>query len=128
MRLSERDYKAILAGKPLPLSESAFQTQVIDLAHACGFMVAHFRAARTQSGTRWMTPVQADGAGFPDLVLAKPGRCIFAELKADDGRMSEDQTRWMLALDGQEKYVWRPRDFQLIEGTLRLREVGFICP
>ena len=67
-------------------SETAFQQQVIDLAHYTGWVVAHFRAARTEKG--WRTPVAADGAGFPDLVLVNRSqkRVLYVELKSEDGK------------------------------------------
>lgn len=48
------------------ISEAELQSAVIELARTLGYRVAHFRAARTAQG--WRTPVEADGAGFPDLV------------------------------------------------------------
>lgn len=37
--------------------------------------------------------------GFPDLILVREGRMIAAELKGDKGRVSEEQTAWIAALD-----------------------------
>lgn len=103
----------------LQLTEQQFQDQVVDLARLLGYRVAHFRPARTEKG--WRTPVAADGAGWPDLVLAKAGRLIFAELKSQRGRLSDDQHAWLDALRaaGAEAYVWRPSQFDDIETTLR---------
>jgi hypothetical protein len=100
------------------VTEAAFQTSVIDLARVTGWMVAHFRPARTEQG--WRTPVAADGKGFPDLVLVRE-RVIFAELKSDTGRLSDDQHAWLAALEaaGVEAYVWRPDDFDQVAATLR---------
>ena len=64
-------------------------------------------------------------AGFPDLVLAKDGRLIFAELKRDDKGPDLNQQEWLSEL-GQvsavEVYLWRPRDWDAIERTLRSRD------
>lgn len=100
------------------VTEADFQSTVLDLARVTGWMVAHFRPARTDKG--WRTPVAADGKGFPDLVLVRD-RVIFAELKSDRGRMSADQHAWIGALTeaGAEAYVWRPDDFDQIAATLR---------
>lgn len=100
-------------------SEAALQAQIIELARLLNFRVAHFRAARTEKG--WRTPVAADGAGFPDLTLCKPGRLIFVEVKSHRGRLSAAQREWIEALRaaGQEVYVWRPDDFDEIERVLR---------
>ena len=88
--------------------EKDFTKQVIELAHVYHWKVAHFRAAMTQYG--WRTPVQADGAGFPDLVLARDGKVIFAELKAEKGKLSPEQEAWQQILPSF--YVWRPSDFE----------------
>lgn len=106
-------------------TESELQTKVIEIAHAFGWRVAHFRAARTQYG--WRTPVQADGAGFPDLVLvhrgAHPGagRVLFRELKgAGRLRISADQAAWLDDLDagGADVALWRPADWSSIVDVL----------
>ena len=61
--------------------------------------------------------------GFPDLVLANPEhkRVIFAELKREKGKVTEDQKAWLKALldCGQECYVWRPADIEMIARILR---------
>lgn len=100
-------------------TEVQFQQAVIEAAQLHGWTVAHFRPARTQQG--WRTPVQADGKGFPDLVLVATGRVVFAELKSDRGRLTDDQKIWWerLRTAGAEVYVWRPRDWPHIEKTLR---------
>jgi Protein of unknown function (DUF5131)/VRR-NUC domain len=125
MTRRHRSAKAILAGP----TEAEFTAQVIALARRLGWRVAHFRAARTDRG--WRTPVQGDGAGFPDLVLARPAghltevglelrptpsrQIIFAELKTDTGRVSPEQQAW---LDASGGVVWRPRDWNLIVDAL----------
>ena len=102
---------------PAP-DEAAWQAQVIALAHLFGWRVAHFRPARTVHG--WRTPVAADGAGFPDLVLVGP-RVIFAELKSQRGRVSAAQRAWLDALSeaGVEAYLWRPSQFDEVADVLR---------
>lgn len=104
------------------MTEAQFQRAVIDLARTFGWRVAHFRAAMRQSG-RWSTPVAADGAGFPDLVLARPGRVLFRELKTTSGSVKPAQRAWLAALvaGGADAGVWRPDDWPLIERTLRGR-------
>lgn len=102
------------------VTEAEFQSAVIDLAHVHGWRVAHFRPAQTQSG-RWLTPVAADGKGFPDLVLAHPKRgVLFRELKTDDGRLSKWQRQWLYDLRqaGADAAVWRPCDWPTIEQVL----------
>ena len=105
----------------LHISEKAFTAQVISLAQHLGWRVAHFRPAQTQTG-RWITAVQGDGVGFPDLVMVKPPRLIFAELKTEIGRMSDKQAEWIADLCGCGIYccrVWHPSDYDEIERILR---------
>lgn len=108
------------------MSESELQSAIIGLAHLLGWRVAHFRSANTAQG--WMTPVAADGKGFPDLVLARGGRLVFAELKAERGRMSKEQDAWLdaLRLTGATVAVFTPRDW--LNGTVDavLREVAAV--
>ena len=61
-------------------------------------------------------------SGFPDLVLARPPRVIFAELKRQNGRMTVPQEMWGEALGqcgGVETYLWRPSDWDEIVETLK---------
>ena len=77
-------------------------------------------------------------AGFPDLVLVKPPRLIFAELKSDDGKVSAEQAEWLLDLEAVsgavqqtliaghppsdvEVFTWRPRDLDQIARVLAPR-------
>lgn len=101
------------------ISEAAFQKQVIHLARLRGWRVFHARAAMNARG-RYMTPVAADGAGFPDLVLTRD-RVIFAELKSETGRTSYQQDAWLAALKraGAETHIWRPRDWKAIQEALQ---------
>ena len=90
------------------MSEEEWQAIVIDLARLLKFRVAHFRPARTERG--WRTPVAADGAGFPDLLLCRGQRILALELKAERGRLSAAQEDWLAALRaaGVEAHVLRP--------------------
>lgn len=105
------------------MTERELQKGVIDCARLFGWRVAHFRAAQTARG--WRTPVEADGAGFPDLVLVRDGRLLFVELKGDGGRVRTEQADWLTALHKVgipvEAHVWRPTDWTdgTIEQTLR---------
>lgn len=108
------------------MTEAQLQHAVIECAHTFGWRVAHFRPAMTAKG--WRTPVEADGKGFPDLVLVRRGRLIFAELKSDKGRLSDEQNLWFDTLlpvirnnPTVHALVWRPKDWLSgeIEQTLR---------
>jgi hypothetical protein len=59
--------------------------------------------------------------GYPDLTLVRGGRMVFAELKAQDGRLSAEQTAWLDALKQTkaEVYVWKPSDWPTIKRVLR---------
>lgn len=102
----------------LPQTEAQFQKAVIDLARHTGWLVAHFRPARTEEG--WRTPVSADGAGFVDLVLVRD-RVLYRELKSEKGRVRPDQQHWhdALAAAGADIAVWRPSDWSAIASTLQ---------
>ena len=103
-------------------SEAEFAAQVIALARLRGWLVAHFRPARTAAG--WRTAVQGDGAGFPDLVLTRrpprPGRLVVAELKAGRNAATGGQAEWLAAFRaaGAEAHVWRPGDWDRIDALL----------
>ena len=107
-----------------PESEAQFMGAVIELAHTYGWSVASFRPARlkAQDGKeRWRTPVQADGAGWPDLVLARPGSPIyFLEVKSESGKVSPEQAGWLRLLDraGSPALVVRPSDWKKLVGLL----------
>lgn len=98
--------------------ERAFQDAVIRYAKLRRFKVAHFRPGQMRNGN-WVTPMQGD-AGFPDLVLAKSGRVIFAELKRVGGRLTKGQGEWIDTLSGGcvEVYVWTPDSWSEIEEVL----------
>lgn len=102
------------------MTEAEFQQVVIDIAKLRGWRVAHFRPARTDRG--WRTPVQGD-AGFPDLVLARNGFVIFAELKSERGKLSQSQKDWADVLRGphlgHRYHTWRPPDLDRIVEMLR---------
>lgn len=92
-------------------TEAEFQQRITDLARACGWTCFHVLGA----GARGMTP------GWPDLVLIRPPRLIFAELKTAKGTLSLAQKS---TLDGLERCamdvrVWRPSDWPEIEHTLK---------
>lgn len=106
------------------MTEDEFQNSVINLAHQFGWLVAHFRGVRIKrrdDTVYYQTPVQADGVGFPDLVMVRDGRTIFAELKSEDGRTMPHQWKWLSALaddDRNEVYIWRPSELQDVADIL----------
>lgn len=100
------------------MTEKRFQAQVVDLATKRGWLIYHTYDSRRSD------------EGFPDLVMVRGTRLIFAELKRASGSLAADQKRWLDALmearlaacsindDGDESwtpfpevYVWRPFDW-----------------
>lgn len=64
--------------------------------------------------------------GMPDLILVKPPRIIFAELKTEKGKVSTYQREWLDILDecpGCEIYLWRSGDIEdiarILQGKVR---------
>jgi hypothetical protein len=89
---------------------------VVDLARLKGWLVYHTHDSRHSA------------AGFPDLVLVRRGRLIFAELKrnatterAKARQVTADQAAWLAALgdvDGAEVHLWRPVDWSAVKDSL----------
>ena len=90
------------------MSEETLQNSIVELAHSLHWLVHAERPARTADG--WRTPVQGD-KGFPDLVLAKNKMVIMAELKSENGTISEAQQVWWRAIESPKFQLWRPRDW-----------------
>lgn len=109
IRATPKQIAALAAGKAAPVTEEEFMAQVIALAGLRGWLAYHTRDSRQCV------------AGFPDLVLVKPGRGIcYAELKSAAGKLTTAQKAWLLALTaaGADCRVWRPADWDEIEQTL----------
>ena len=94
------------------MSERELQKAVLELARRLGWREAHFTTARTNNGG-YLTPQQGH-PGFPDLVLCRPPRLVFAELKVGKNHLSGDQALWLNGLKactGTEAYEWREQDW-----------------
>lgn len=108
------------AGFQLQLSETMFQEQVTGLANLHGWNWMHILPGLNERG-RYRTPVSGSlGAGWPDLVLVKGDRIVFAELKSEGGRVTglQQQVLDILGASRCEVYVWRPSDWDLISELL----------
>ena len=83
---------------PAQLTERQWQSQVTSVAKELGWRIFH-------DGDSIRS-----GPGWPDLVLAKPPRLIFAELKTSKGKVRPAQKEWLDALTacGQQVHIWRP--------------------
>lgn len=104
------------------MTENDLLKTVIDMARLFGLTVAHFRTAQAKSGN-WVTPVQGDGKGYPDLTIVGPGGVLWRELKSARGVTSPEQRTWIAKLigAGQDAAVWKPEDLHSgrIETELR---------
>ncbi len=94
------------------MSEKQLQAAIIECARRLNWRCAHFTAATVRGG-RTITPVAADGAGWPDLVLVRD-RVLFVEVKRDGQYPKPHQRVWHEALReaGQTVYVWREKDWR----------------
>jgi hypothetical protein len=94
---------------PPAVTEAQFQSQVLHLARLYGWLPYHTYDSRRSH------------PGWPDLVLLRPPRLLFIELKAERGRLRPEQRRWLgdLAACGHEVAVFRPDDLQRIPGYLK---------
>jgi len=85
-------------------SEAELQSHVMALAKSLGYTQQY----HTHDSRR-------SQAGFPDLVLIhnRTKKLMFAELKAQAGRVSPAQESWLndLRMGGQVAEVWRPSDW-----------------
>lgn len=91
----------------LPMSEAQFTSAVIELAQYRGWKVCHFRPARTNRG--WRTAIEGD-KGFPDLVMARDGTVLFAELKIGKAKLRREQEEWAAQLP--LLFVWTPANLR----------------
>ena len=100
--------RAVARVQTIPISEAGFQRQVQQLAQMRGWRVHH----------NWTEMHSAKG--WPDLVLCRGSRLIFAELKSETGKVRPEQETWLadLKLTGNEAYLWRPSDFNEIQEVL----------
>lgn len=119
-------------------TEAEFQAQVVDLAKLRGWQVFHALPVQRASDGKHRTAFQGD-AGFPDLVMARAGRIVVAELKREGQKPRPYQLQWLSALAGVDwgpdhravaveetrntpatVYValWRPSDWAEIESVL----------
>lgn len=101
------------------VNEKQFTEQVIETMRRFGWLVSHFHPLQVRPGV-WVTPVKADGKGFPDLVAVRE-RVLFAELKMPGRKLRPEQAVWRskLAAAGAETHVWTPDDIDEIDRVLR---------
>ena len=98
-----------MAEKTPTMTETQFLRSVVSVAEDGGWLVYHTDDSRRSQ------------AGFPDLVMTRAGRTIFAELKSQKGRIKAAQQEWLDALDkteGLEVFLWRPSDMDEVVKNL----------
>lgn len=103
--------------KAPPMSEAAWQSRVVDYARLMGFRVYHPPDNRPDEHGR----KQNVEAGFPDLVMVRDGRLVFAELKRDGEKPTQAQLDWLWELGEVhrvEGYVWCPADWDTVQTIL----------
>ena len=93
-------------------------------------LLAHVRALAKQYGYLCYHTYSSKRSepGYPDLCLARPasatspGRLLFAELKTQTGKVTQEQAIWLDILrhtiPGLEAYTWRPADLPTIAAIL----------
>ena len=92
------------------LTEAQYQAQIVKAAKAHGWMVYHTYDSRRST------------AGFPDLVLVRPPRLLFAEIKLEKEPVTPSQYEWLTGLkECGEVYaiVVRPSGWDMIVEMLR---------
>lgn len=97
---------------PGEMTEDEWQQRITDTASTYGWR--WFHAPKNLPYVKGGKRKQAVRSGFPDLVLVRDGRLIFAELKSRVGRATPEQIAWLRDLDDVphvEAYLWKPQDW-----------------
>jgi len=120
MTISQHEYQRQIGTR---MSEAQLMKLVIDAAQKLGWIVAHINDRMYSLAIAAGRPdVMAGAKGLPDLIMARSGRVIFAELKSAKGRVRADQQMWLDELQARvpdvthEVYTWRPADW--FDGTI----------
>lgn len=85
------------------ISERSFHKQVVDLANMAGWSVWHDNATNAPRRCKRCDepiPVIRNTPGFPDLIAIRGEDLYAIELKAQRGRLTADQMRWLHAFAG----------------------------
>lgn len=89
--------------------EVAFQREVCRLLDLRGWHWHHETDSRRSK------------RGLPDLIATRAGRLLIIELKSEHGKLRPAQRIWLVLLrqvTGIEVYLWRPSDWDAIEGVV----------
>ncbi len=85
--------------------EGELVDEIVSDLQELGYLVVHFRPARTAEG--WRTPVQGDGAGYQDITAVGHGRAVVIEAKDTNGKVTDAQYEWL-------------REWQRVPGVIAL--------
>lgn len=98
-----------------PAPEAAFTKQVLEVADWHRWPLRYHVMRSDRAG------ITGEGCdGFPDWILARPGRVVALELKSVNGKPTPEQLAWAAAMDGArvDAMVAWPRDLAVIQGLL----------
>ena len=101
--------KQKLASDVIKISEKDLMSQVKDLAKIWHWRLYH------PFLSKWSEK------GYPDIMLVRPPRIIFAELKNETNKLTPSQEEWaelLRACPGVEYYTWRPSNLETIAEIL----------
>jgi hypothetical protein len=106
------------------ITERAFERQIIAYAELRGWRVFKDRATNMPRSCKvCKAPIRTarNAAGLPDLILVRRPRVVWAELKSERGKLSDEQRAWLMDLAAceQEVYIWRPSEWKDLERVLR---------
>lgn len=90
--------------------EKDWSQTVYDAARSLGWRA--YRVLRSRGST----------PGVPDLLMLRPPRLLFAELKDERSEPTAAQVAWLEELgtvEGVETYLWRPQDWDDVLEVLR---------
>ena len=92
------------------ISEDELLTNVIECARLLRWRVYHIRNSKRG--------IVQGHVGFPDILALRDGQVLIAELKAERGRLTEEQDIWLREWRkaGALVHIWRPRDW--LAGTI----------
>lgn len=106
------------------ITEKVWTQQVVDMGRTFGWKIHHSLVGFGFSGK----PITLQGhKGLPDLLMVKPPRVVFMELKRQAVReLTPEQEEWIALLKkcpSVEVYIFRPGDVVQVAGVLSGRPV-----
>ena len=95
-------------------SEAFFQSSFETLLRCYRWRFVHIKPAKLAKS--WVTAVNPEGAGFPDLLCLRAGRQFVAELKVEPNTPSDSQKAWLWDFVGAgvPTFLWYPEHWPVI--------------